>query len=171
MLKSRFMLDIKILTSANWAKLKEIRLEALRESPQAFLSTHKKEQSWSRDQWLAEFERGDWSVGYEAEQAVCLIGATRTPGMPTHECYLEYVWVAPGQRGKGVAAGLLTFTFSRLRAAGVRTAFLYVLDDNAAARRLYKRLGFISANEPEPLAEHPGRSEQLLTRSLHLGPG
>jgi ribosomal protein S18 acetylase RimI-like enzyme len=169
MLKSWFMLDIKLLTPANWAELRNIRLKALRDSPRAFLSTHERELAWSRDQWLAEFDRGEWAVGFIAERAVCLLGATRLPAMPDHECYLEYVWVAPEQRGQKVADSLLTLTFDRLRAAGVRTAFLYVLDDNAAARRLYKRLGFITANEPEPLAEHPGRSEQLLKRSLHPG--
>jgi ribosomal protein S18 acetylase RimI-like enzyme len=165
------MLVIEILASANWAELRDMRLKALRESPRAFLSTHEKELSWDPDKWLAEFDRGEWSVGFMAGQAVCLLGATRTPGMPGHECYLEYVWVAPEQRGRGVADGLLTITFDRLRAAGVRTAFLYVLDDNSAARSLYKRMGFISANEPEPLAEYPGRSEQLLKRGLDLEAG
>jgi ribosomal protein S18 acetylase RimI-like enzyme len=143
-----------------------MRLAALHESPQAFLSTHEREISWGEDQWRAEFGRGDWSVGLVADQAVSLLGITRTPDTPCHECYLEYMWVTPGHRRSGIAYDMLVFTFRRLQAIGVRTAFLYVLDGNDAAKRLYKRAGFTSANEPEPLVDYPGRSEELLQRSL-----
>jgi ribosomal protein S18 acetylase RimI-like enzyme len=170
MLKSWFMLDIKLLTPANWSALRTIRLAALRESPQAFLSTHERELSWGRDQWLAEFNRGDWSVGFIARQAVSLLGATRTSVTPSHECFLEYMWVASDHRGSGIAYEMLAFTFDRLRAAGVQTAFLYVLDGNDPAMRLYKRAGFTSTSDPEPLTDFPGRSEELLQRSLAPAP-
>ena len=160
------MLDIKILTAAKWTMLRDIRLEALAESPQAFLSTHKREISWREEQWIAEFDRGEWSIGFVADQAVSLLGATRTPETPRHECYLEYMWVTPGHRRSGVAYRMLSLTFDRLQAQGVKTVFLYVLDGNDAAMRLYKRAGFTGAREPEPLAGYPGRSEELLQRSL-----
>jgi ribosomal protein S18 acetylase RimI-like enzyme len=168
-LKSGFMLAIKVLTRAKWTALRDIRIAALRESPQAFLSTHERETSWTRDQWLAEFDRGDWSVGFIADRAVSLLGATRTPDTPSHECYLEYMWVAPGHRRSGFAYDMLAFTLDRLRSAGVRTALLYVLDGNEPAVRLYKRAGFTGTSEPEPLADFPGRSEELLQRSLAPG--
>jgi ribosomal protein S18 acetylase RimI-like enzyme len=81
------------------------------------------------------------------------------------------MWVTPGHRESGIAYDMLIFTFGRLQAIGVRTAFLYVLDGNDAAMRLYKRAGFTSANEPEPLADCPGRSEELLQRSLSPAAG
>ena len=170
-LKSEFMLDIKILSPAKWALLRDMRLAALRESPQAFLSTHQREISWGEGQWIAEFGRGDWSIGFVADQPVSLLGVTRTPDTPSHECYLEYMWVTPARRQSGVAYDMLTATFGRLQATGVRTAFLYILDGNDAAMRLYKRAGFTSVNEPEPLLEYPGRSEELLQRSLGHGAG
>ena len=170
-LKSGLMLDIKVLTAAKWTTLRDIRLAALDESPQAFLSTHKREISWGEEQWIAEFDRGDWSIGFIDDQAVSLLGATRTPKTPSHECYLEYLWVAPGHRRSKVAYRMLAFTCDRLRALGVQTAFLYVLDGNDAAMRLYKRAGFTSAREPEPLEEYPGRSEELLQRRLSPAAG
>src|ERR1700722_9741802 len=93
MLKSGFMLDIKILTPAKWTALRDIRLEALRESPQAFLSTHEKEAAWDEDQWLAEFDRGGGSIASLPEGAAALRGAPRPADMPWHECFLEYIWV------------------------------------------------------------------------------
>jgi len=101
-----------------------------------------------------------------AGRAVCLLGATRPPGMPGHHIYLESIWVAPEHRGRGVAGRLLTFTFDRLGAAGIEVVFLHVLDGNDAPMRLYKRASFTSASKPEPLTEYPGRSEQLMERRL-----
>ena len=75
------------------------------------------------------------------------------------------------RRGSGLAYDMLTFTFGRLRAEGVRTAFLYVLDGNDAAMRLYKRAGFTSSGEPAPLPDYPGRSEELLQRRLSSAAG
>jgi RimJ/RimL family protein N-acetyltransferase len=170
-LKSEFMLDIKILSPAKWTLLRDIRLAALGESPHAFLSTHQREISWGEDRWIAEFGRGDWSVGFVADQPVSLLGVTRTPDTQCHECYLEYMWVTPAHRQSGIAYDMLMSTFGRLQATGVRTAFLYILDGNDAAMRLYKRAGFTSVNEPEPLLEYPGRSEELLQRSLGPGAG
>ncbi|HEY3977700.1 MAG TPA: GNAT family N-acetyltransferase [Streptosporangiaceae bacterium] len=171
MIESEFMLGVKILTAASWTLLKDMRLAALSESPQAFLSTHQREVSWGEGQWRAEFDRGEWSVGFLAGGAVSLLGATRTPSTPRYECYLEYMWVTPARRGSGLAYDMLAITFDRLRAEGVRTAFLYVLDGNDAAMRLYKRAGFTSADEPVPLPDYPGRSEELLQRSLHPAAG
>jgi ribosomal protein S18 acetylase RimI-like enzyme len=57
--------------------------------------------------------------------------------------YLSDLWVAPDARGNGIGAALLAAVardaHDRWRAGFMRLA---VHDDNAAARRLYERLGF-----------------------------
>ncbi len=53
--------------------------------------------------------------------------------------------VAPGQRRRGVATALLAAVRDHWQAAGVRTAFLEVRSDNAAAIALYRRAGFRAA--------------------------
>jgi ribosomal-protein-alanine N-acetyltransferase len=52
------------------------------------------------------------------------------------------VAVAPAQRGRGVARRLLEVHLRRLASLGIRTVFLEVGEDNAPARRLYRRMGF-----------------------------
>jgi ribosomal protein S18 acetylase RimI-like enzyme len=61
---------------------------------------------------------------------------------------------------------MLTVVLGRLRESGVRTAYLWVLDGNDAAVRLYKRVGFISSDQRQPLAERPGRTEELMQFNL-----
>lgn len=162
----RFAPDIRLLTADEWVELRYIRLAALRESPQAFLSTHQREIVYDADRWRAEFTRGKWYIGILARKPVSLLGVTRARDMPIHECYLEYLWVSPEYRRSGIALGMLTAVLERLRAATVRTVFVWVLDGNEVARQLYERIGFVSSNHRQPLAARPGRSEEKLILTL-----
>lgn len=160
------MPDIKSLSSDEWLKLRDIRLNALRDSPESFLSTLALEQAYSEEKWRAEFTRGSWNVGYADGQPVTLVGITREPDEPMDQCYLEYVWVAPSLRHQGVAFAMLNEVLDQLQESGVRTVFLWVLDGNDVARRLYERVGFTRNNHWQPLAARPGRSEERLRLDL-----
>jgi ribosomal protein S18 acetylase RimI-like enzyme len=166
------MLDTKLLTPDDWRTLRTIRLSALQESPNVFLSTYEQEEKYDPSRWQAEFVRGDWYVGMagaaSADEPVSMAGITRVPGAPPHECFLEYVWVAPGFRRHGNAFNMINEVLDRLKLSGVRTVFLWVLDGNDGAMRLYEQLGFVSCNHREPLIAFPGRSEELMQRHLGL---
>lgn len=159
------MLEIIALACDEWATLRDIRLAALHDSPGAFLATHEREMEFGEDQWRAEFIRGDWYVGRMDDRAVSLLGITRTADTPADQCYLEYLWVAPEHRRSGIASRMLGIVLTLLQAAGLSTAFLYVLDGNESAQQLYKRVGFVSTNHRQRL---PGqnRSEELLQLDL-----
>jgi ribosomal protein S18 acetylase RimI-like enzyme len=164
--KLRFAPDIRLLTVDEWVELRNIRLAALRESPNAFLSTYQREVVYDADGWRAEFIRGSWYMGMLAGRPVSLLGATREAGVSVNERYLEYLWVSPEYRRFGIARGMLIRVFEHLRAANVHIAFVWVLDSNEAARRLYERIGFVSTNQRQPLADRPGRSEERLILPL-----
>jgi RimJ/RimL family protein N-acetyltransferase len=172
MSRLRLMLDTKLLTPDDWRTLRKIRLSALQESPDAFLSTYEQEEKYDPSKWRAEFVRGDWYVGMagaaSADEPVGMAGITREPGTPAHQCFLEYVWVARKFRRKGNAFNMINEVLDRLKFSGVRTVFLWVLDGNSGAMRLYERLGFVSCNHREPLIAFPGRSEELMERQLGL---
>ncbi len=55
-----------------------------------------------------------------------------------------------------------------LRARGMRTAFLWVLDGNEVAMSVYRRAGFMSTNHRQPLVARPGRTEERLYLNLGL---
>jgi ribosomal protein S18 acetylase RimI-like enzyme len=159
-----------MLTPDEWHILHNIRLSALRESPQAFLSSYEDQEAYDEASWRTEFVRGDWYVGITegrpADDPISLVGITRESRMPADHRFLEYLWVAPAFRGRGVAFNMINVVLDRLKRSGVRTVFLWVLDGNDNAKRLYKRLGFISGNHRQPLKEQPGRSEELMKMDL-----
>jgi len=166
------MPDINLLTPDDWRTLREIRLSALSDSPHAFLSTYEKESEYGEFKWRAEFARGDWYVGMvragSVNEPVSIAGITREPGTPAHQCFLQYVWVAPEFRGQGVAFTMIKEVLDRLKLSGVRTVFLGVLDGNSSAMSLYMRLGFVSSDNRQPLKGLPGRSEELMHLDLGL---
>lgn len=164
------MLDVKVLAPNDWDALREIRLTALSESPEMFLSVYAQEAGYDDSKWHDEFVRGDWYVGVITPQSpdklVSVLGITREPDTPAHHRFLEYVWVAPEFRRRGIAFAMIKEVLGRLHPAGVRTVFLWVLDGNETATRLYKRIGFESCNYSQPLAARPGRAEELMRISL-----
>lgn len=136
-----------------------------------FLSDYKSEKKLDNSRWRTEFERGDWYVGVAEtgpdDVPIGMLGITREPTTPGDECFMEYLWVAPEHRCHGIAFEMLNQVLERLKRSGIRTVFLWVLDGNDGATRLYKRLGFVSCNVRQPLADRPGRSEELM--QLNLG--
>jgi ribosomal protein S18 acetylase RimI-like enzyme len=146
--------------------LRRLRLTALRESPHAFLSTFERERSFRRAQWRAEFGRGDWHSSRIRRRPVSLLGVTREPATPPEECYLEYLWVAPDYRRRGLALELIGAVLKDLGEAGVRTARLWVMDGNDLAVHLYTRAGFTMTDYSQPLEARPGRREELMEMTL-----
>jgi len=165
--KSWLVSDIKLLGPEEWPVLRDIRLRALRESPESFLSSYEREVSFGSERWRAEFARGEWSIGFIDTAPVGLLGTTRELDTPADQCYLEYMWVAPEFRRSGLAHSLLEVVLGRVRNNGVNTVFLWVLDGNTPAEQLYKSIGFVSTSQRQPLEADPARFEELML--LHLG--
>jgi ribosomal protein S18 acetylase RimI-like enzyme len=157
---------VEVLAEDEWPRLQSIRLAALREDPSAFLNSHKEEATYGEQQWRQELSRGQWYIMVSGHKEIGLLGVTREGTMSEHKYYLEYLWVAPDFRQAGLASSLLRTALARLRASGVRTVWLYILDGNEQAMRLYRRFGFQSANTRLLLPDHPAGGEELLKLSL-----
>ena len=63
------------------------------------------------------------------------------------EVYIEMLGVAPAWRGHGLAGKLIAYAQDVARAEGADSLTLDVVSDNAAAIRLYKRMGFVITKE------------------------
>lgn len=157
---------VEVLTENDWPRLRSIRLSALRLDPLAFLATYEREVAYTEQRWRQEFSRGEWNVMLASDQDAGLVGATTEPEMPPHECHLEFLWVAPDYRRTGGATMLLRTVLDRLRDSGVRTVWLWILNGNHPALRLYEQFGFQSTNERQPLPDDPTRSEERMQLRL-----
>jgi GNAT superfamily N-acetyltransferase len=131
-----------------------------------FLSTYTRERRFKPDRWRAEFGRGDWHLCRLGRRRVGLLGITREPQDPAELRYFEYMWVVRRFRGNGVARYMLESALAQLRANGIRTVRLWVLDGNDVAVRLYEQVGFVRNGQVQKIADRPGRYEEQMVLTL-----
>jgi ribosomal protein S18 acetylase RimI-like enzyme len=126
---------------ANWRMLRDARLAALLESPQAFLANHAHESQWDELKWQEMIKHDTWVV---AREATYVIAVARSVRVAAHDKlrYLESIWVAPTHRKRGVCRALIDRIAETERQAGVTTLLLWVLEHNHDAYSAYKALGF-----------------------------
>ncbi len=158
--------EVCVLREEEWCKLREVRLAALSESPGMFLSTFARESAFDEKRWRAEYDRGEWLIRISDGKVVGLLGVTREKASPQDKYYLEYMWVAPESRRSGIASDLIKVALGRLGDKGITTAWLWILNGNDTARRLYLQCGFTSTGIEQPLPDEPSRSEELMKLPL-----
>src|SRR6187397_2092745 len=86
---------------ANWWMLREARLAALLESPQAFLANHTHESQWDEPKWQEMIKDDTWVVAQEASHVIAVARSVRVAAHDKLR-YLESIWVAPTHRKRGV---------------------------------------------------------------------
>jgi RimJ/RimL family protein N-acetyltransferase len=127
------------------AKLyRRIRLEALRNNPEAFGSTFEREDAHT-DDWFAErLATSDVLGGWYGADLVGVVGLRAQEGTKeAHKGLLWGMYVQPAFRSTGVA-GRLVEALLELAKGRVELVQLAVWDGNIAARRLYERFGFVT---------------------------
>jgi ribosomal protein S18 acetylase RimI-like enzyme len=158
------ILELQLLTPVDWRVLKAARLDALRDSPHAFMSCYDHEWRLGELEWRRMFEAAMWIVARAAEDVV---GVVRSVGEPSRPCvrHLESIWVAPTHRRRGVFRALLDGLAEIERRKGVTDLMLWVLEDNQDAQRAYETLGFVPTGERQFLPGM-GRFERRLRLSI-----
>jgi ribosomal protein S18 acetylase RimI-like enzyme len=143
-------LSLQLLTPADWRLLRAARLEALRDSPHAFMSSYARESGWCESEWRSQFDAATWIIARETQD---VIGLARSACEPEQDSKrnLESIWVAPKHRGRGVFRRLLQTLTQIEQEMGVTDLLLWVLEDNHVARRAYEALGFEWTGESQPL--------------------
>jgi ribosomal protein S18 acetylase RimI-like enzyme len=160
------MTALTLLTPAQWEILRRIRLKALKSDPRAFLATHRAEEDLCQNYWLSELRRGIWLVALSDDYVVGVLGATPEDDIDSRDRYLSYLWVEPKHRRAGLACRMVVRMLDDLRARGVRRAWLWVLQENEAARALYEKVGFTATGERQPLSSEPSRFEERMSIEL-----
>lgn len=143
------MLTIRRLQPGEAALYREVRLAALRESPEAFATQHEEAAARSEESWRAQADgsaTGPDRATFVAldDGPVGLAALYREEAAPeTGE--LIQVWVAPGSRGGEVAAGLIGAICEWAAANGFSQIRAEVMAGNARALGFYRKCGFVPA--------------------------
>jgi len=153
--------------AADWAEVREIRLRALADAPDAFASRLADEQNRPESLWrdrLSSAAAGTF-MAMDDGVTVGLVTVFRDPDEPTR-AHLVSLWVSPQRRGLGVATALTRAALDWADLVDVRVVDLWVTENNDAARRLYERCGFQYSGECQPLPSDPHLKEIAMRRDV-----
>ncbi|MBV8665528.1 MAG: GNAT family N-acetyltransferase [Burkholderiaceae bacterium] len=138
--------DIRPLNACDAAAFKEIRLQAISDSPSATWSTYGEEVKRTTQEVEARIQRTETQVVFGAfidTKLVGIAGLRREPlEQIRHKAVLWGVFVVPDQRREGLARKLFSRVLTCAREEGVLQIQLCVNVENTKARNLYLSLGF-----------------------------
>ncbi|MHC2438752.1 GNAT family N-acetyltransferase [Bradyrhizobium sp. USDA 4451] len=138
-------IELRRLLPADAALYRDIRLEALRMSPEAFGSAYETE-SVHPVEWFAErLTRGAVILGaFRGDEIAGIVGFVAAEGpKQRHKGALVSMYVRPAARRGGVGR-LLVEAALELAAETVELVQLVVVKGNEPAVRLYESMGFVA---------------------------
>jgi RimJ/RimL family protein N-acetyltransferase len=141
-------------------------VEGLTHAPRAFRSGPEEDAA----RLAADRIAGDFVIGAFDGDVLVGVGrlARETRARLRHKMVLHGMYVTPATRGRGIADGIIERLLDHARGEGVIQVVLTVMAENARARRVYERHGFIVYGV-EPRAVRLGDEyldEALMVRTL-----
>ena len=139
-------MEIRPLEAHEWSLWRDLRIRAVRDSPDAFRPTLDEELAHDDGWWedivrrTVEHPRGTLLVAEVESKPVGMLFARSDPDESKAE--VGAMWVDSAARGLGVGGAMLDAAIAWAHGRGVGTMTLWVTDGNAAAERLYADRGF-----------------------------
>jgi GNAT superfamily N-acetyltransferase len=158
------MVLVRATTTTDWQALREIRLQALLDAPDAFASTHAREAAFGEDEWRERASRDGSFIAFLPEVCPAGLGGGYLAAPEVVE--LIGMFVRPRARGRGVGEAIIDAIADWARQQGARTVHLWVTETNKHARLLYERCGFTATAERQPLPSNPALGEIGMMRPL-----
>lgn len=145
---------VRMLGPKDVAAFRDIRLEALRSSPEAFGSTYERESAQPQEFFLQRLAGSTVFGGFEGQVLLGMAGFKQEEGLKErHKAMLWGMYVRPAARGTGLSRRLVDAVLDHARGR-VEQVTLAVVADNEGARRLYAAAGFVEYGlQPESLKQ------------------
>lgn len=148
---------------------RDLRLEALRNHPEAFSAEYAESLAKPPSYWTERLRHGGtdapmmyFAVHGQALVGMCGIARTNLPKVQ-HSATLISMCVQPAWRGLGLADRLVTACVEWARLQGVKVVKLAVVTTNARAIRCYARCGFqVYGVEPQAICYDQVYYDELL---------
>lgn len=139
-------MEIKLLEPKDASEYRKLRLDALRDHPEAFSSSYEEEIE-------LPLEHTERRLSYEHfftfgalidHRLVGIVTLILDTNMKTkHKAHIVAMYVSPGSRGSGVGRGLMLKAIQKAKEiGGIEQIYLTVTSDDGPACRLYQSLGF-----------------------------
>jgi ribosomal protein S18 acetylase RimI-like enzyme len=155
---------IRRATADDWETSRAIRLRALADSPDAFMSTLDVESGFDDQMWKTRLD-SSYTAFAVAGGAVVGVAALIDDPHETGSREIVAMWVEPAFRGRGIADALVGHLVHEARQARASAVALWVADGNDGARRLYARRGFEATGQRDLIRAGLGEERMRLTLS------
>jgi GNAT superfamily N-acetyltransferase len=157
-------MEIVHLGPGEGERLREVRLRALQDTPDAFGSSYAREIEFPPQKWAERLADQDarWWVATRDGADLGLVCVRLEEGA----AHLLSMWVAPEARKDGVGSRLVDAAVEWARTTGAEEIGLWAVDRNHAARALYARKGFTPSGKVMALPSNPALMESHYVLSL-----
>lgn len=170
----RMAIEIRRIRPDEAEVMKQLRIAALTDRPDAFGSTLEREVGFGDDLWneraadASSGPRRSLFVAWRGDEAVGIVGGMResSDGVVVE---LVSMWTSPTVRRSGVGRRLAEATIDWAEETGADRVELWVTRGNDSAQRLYESLGFDLTHEHQPLPSDPCKEEVRMRRKLGGG--
>src|SRR5580692_9834070 len=139
-------LTIRLCGLDDWEGLRAIRLEALKDTPDAYGSTYEESARWSDAQWKNAASTRLYYLADRDGRVVGMVSGGFNDGYPGTR-WLYGMYVTPDERGTGTANRLVRSIEEWARRHGVDEIYLHVTTSVPRAGAFYEKVGFRSTGE------------------------
>jgi GNAT superfamily N-acetyltransferase len=160
------VISLRTVDPSYWELLRDVRLRSLKESPEAFTSTHEREAAFDEATWRDRAASGHSFVAMDGVQPVGV--ATGVEGWSGDPAKRELVgmWVDPSHRGQGLATILVARVAAWALSDGAEILTLGVIEGNARARRSYLKMGLLPTGERLPVWNDSSRFVEVMEAAV-----
>ncbi|HSW89145.1 MAG TPA: GNAT family N-acetyltransferase [Candidatus Saccharimonadales bacterium] len=162
-------IKIVLLKPSEWEMYKAIRLEELREDPQAFGSNYEKESNFSDEQWQERPSNKNSLifVAKDRETPIGLVGALIKQEEDEKIAHIWGMYVNSNYRGIRLGKRLMKKVLEAIQQAEVKKVQLMVDYEPTPAQLLYRSLGF-QATETTDYILSDGKEHKLYIMEKEL---
>lgn len=129
------VLFVRRLTSDDWEVLRDLRIRALTDSPNALLGDLPVERDLNESYWRIVASCIVWVAAWFGDQPSGLASLNWT----ADGAYIESLWVVPDHRGQGVARSMVSALEA---AADGDQIYSWVTTENEVADEVIQKLGY-----------------------------
>ena len=126
----------------DWARLRDLRLRALADSPGNLAGELKDEKKFTEEKWRETFKKLSYVVASIDGKDVAMINVENLVGDFGATCWLGGLWSNPEYRGSGAVRAIFNYMDSVASKHGWMVQGLGVMESNASAIAVFEKYVF-----------------------------
>ena len=156
------------LNTSDAPRLREIRLNALKDAPYAFGADYQKESEKPIEYWQEYLRNTNWCIAVNDGLDIGLLAVDKADTDRASDCWLSSWWIEEKFRGQGVPKMMLGWLDDLCKSKGWKKQGLGVWPENERAIAAYLKLGFTKGPGPLPSRSRPDKMYLPMYRNLPI---